>query len=73
MKCGEVDAHYSNCTRIPERFRTIQRPPQSRRDAFTIEIESMVTPVSRAANRLARVKLTKLKKKLEDLIDKGFI
>ncbi|XP_048623629.1 uncharacterized protein LOC125592481 [Brassica napus] len=54
-------------------FEPLTRPPPTRGDAFTIELEPGTAPVSKAPYRLAPAEMAELKKQLEDLMDKGFI
>ena len=54
-------------------FEPLRGPPPHRNNAFTIELEPGTAPVSRAPYRLAPAEMAKLKKQLEELVEKGFI
>ncbi|XP_024016295.1 uncharacterized protein LOC112089771 [Eutrema salsugineum] len=59
--------------RYADVFEPLIGPPPSRGYDFTIEIEPEMTHVLKAAYRLKPAEMAKLKKQLEDLMDKGFI
>lgn len=76
MEGGEVDAELDTIPVVAEYkdvFESLKGPPPTRGDAFTIEIEPRVAPVSKAPYRLAPAEMAELKRQLEDLTDKGFI
>ncbi|KAG7583636.1 Ribonuclease H-like superfamily [Arabidopsis suecica] len=54
-------------------FEAVRGLPPDRSDPFTIELEPGTTPVSKAPYRMAPAEMAKLKKQLEELLDKGFI
>ncbi|KAG7599389.1 Zinc finger CCHC-type [Arabidopsis suecica] len=54
-------------------FEAMSGLPPDRSDPFTIELEPGTTPISKAPYRMAPAEMAKLKKQLEELLDKGFI
>jgi hypothetical protein len=51
----------------------LPRLPLNRDVEFTIELEPSTPPISRCPNRMAPKELAKMKKQLEELLDKGSI
>ena len=47
--------------------------PPNKDVEFSIELESGTTPISRRPYRMALKELAKMKKQLEELLEKGFI
>ena len=54
-------------------FQEVPRLPHDREIEFAIELLPGTTPISKAPYRMAPVKLAKLKKQLQELLDKGLI
>ena len=54
-------------------FRALQGIPPNRADPFIIELEPGTAPMSKSPYRMAPAEMAKLKKQLEELLDKGFI
>jgi hypothetical protein len=51
----------------------LPRLPPDRDVEFTIELEPSTAPISRCPYRMALIELAKMKKQLEELLNKGFI